>query len=77
MGALGCPPMSLSNLYKNSTTFSAIFKDIVLKQPRNRRRKNSPSRIARQTCRFAIEGDFTDAERQLIQQWFEAGAKTE
>ena len=38
MGALGCPPMSLSNLYKNSTTFSAIFKDIVLKQPRNRRR---------------------------------------
>lgn len=25
-----------------------------------------PSRIASQTCRFAIEGDFTDAERQAL-----------
>ncbi len=25
-----------------------------------------PSRIARQTCRFAIEGDFNDAERRAL-----------
>jgi uncharacterized OsmC-like protein len=25
-----------------------------------------PSRIARQTCRFSIEGDFNDAERRSL-----------